>query len=68
MVDFPDKFDLYCRELVLKNSGKIQKIYFFALEGKTPKSGIKLSDKTLPAGYTVAYGHNGHPFLKKLIV
>jgi len=65
MAEFPDKYDLYCREVVLKNTGKVQKIYYFVKEGKKPKSGTLLSDKVVPEGFIVSYGYNGLPFLKK---
>lgn len=65
MAEFPDEYDLYMREVVLKNTGNIQKIFFFVKEGKKPKSGILLSDRIVPAGYEVIFGWNGLPFLKK---
>lgn len=65
MTEFPDNFDLYYREVVLKHSGRVQKIYFFVKEGNTPKSGTLLSDKVIPEGWKLAYGWNGLPFLKR---
>jgi len=64
-MEFPDEYDLYYRDVVLKGGGTVQRIYFFVKEGKKPKSGIILSDKIIPKGYTIAIGWNGLPFLKK---
>jgi len=66
---FPDKWDLWYRDIVLKNTGKIQRIYFFMEEGKIPRNPeacTKLSDKTVPVGYDVVYSpRNNLPLLKK---
>lgn len=63
---FDDKYDLYFREVVLKNTGQIQRIYFFVYEGKTPKSGTLISDRVIPTGWTIKYGpKNGWPFLAR---
>jgi hypothetical protein len=70
IVEFPDEYDLWYREIVLKGSGLIKRIYFFVKEGREPKNPeacTRISDKILPAGHTIVYGpKNKHPFLKKI--
>jgi len=69
-MEFPDEYDLWYRDVVLKNHGLIQRIYFFLKEGKNPKNPeacTRLSDKTIPQGWKVVYAkRNNYPFLKRI--
>jgi len=66
MPEVPEGYDLYYKDVVLHNSGRFQRIYFFVPEGKVPRSGHKLAERMIPQGwFLIKNPRSGLPFLKR---
>jgi hypothetical protein len=66
MPEVPEGYNIYFKDVILRNSGRFQRIYFFVPEGQIPKSGEKLAERMIPRGWVVVKNpRSGLPFLKR---